>query len=111
MKSYTYHIDIASGTFGSASVIDGDGETWHTVPEGFGADNGSQMVSFQINEESDSMALWAYTNDSTISVSYNITSQPLPTAVSSASFVWAAESRAHLQILMLMIMFMVMVDF
>ena len=54
-------------------AVDDSGETLLTVEGGLGPGSESQVVSFQIDEEAYGVALWAYTTDDDVSVSYNMT--------------------------------------
>ncbi|KAH8705657.1 hypothetical protein BGW36DRAFT_422202 [Talaromyces proteolyticus] len=82
---YTYNLNIHSGNFPTAMAVDSEGFILYEVPGGLTAKTTDQIVTFQVDDFEISVSLWAFTSDTEVSVSYNISSEPLPSGNSTTS--------------------------
>ncbi|USP75435.1 hypothetical protein yc1106_02709 [Curvularia clavata] len=93
LSSYHFTVDIGSGKFTDVVVLDNQGNTLAQVNNTLQPESEAHTVSFQLSKAANGVALWADTSDSTISLSYNVTTAPVPVSDSPGKPSSAQSSR------------------
>ena len=88
--TYTYQLAIGTVTLTDVRAIDGDGDTVGVPAGNLKAATDKQTVTIQVGKPAYDVALWAFTRDTKLSVSYNVTysqatSSPSPSSTTSPS--------------------------